>query len=183
MKLSVFVFQSQPPLMPLLPQGMCRLPARGRLFSASASPLGRAASLALAHAASELPRLSIARAPGQALAVKRQGKKRRPFEAGRIEIKLATRVGRTLLSAAFDFDSSLLSREPVAPLQKLPKCRATMAVIRFLFRAEFGKCFLNLRKIKQRVVPEAVPAARRIQNHSLGRPAKGCESPAIARGG
>ena len=55
------------------------------------------------------------------------------------------------LSAAFDFDSSLLSREPVAPLQKFPKCRATMAVTRFLFRAEFGKCFLNLRKIKQRI--------------------------------
>src|SRR5260370_35711171 len=49
--------------------------ARGRLLSPSGSPLGRAASLALAHAASGLPRLSIACAQCQALVVKRQGKK------------------------------------------------------------------------------------------------------------
>lgn len=86
MKLSVSVLQPQPPLMPLLQQ-VHRLPARGRLLFPSGSPLGRAVSLALAHVASGLPRLSIACAQCQALAVKRQDKKRRPSEGGRIEIK------------------------------------------------------------------------------------------------
>jgi len=79
--------------MPLLQPVMRRLPARGRLLSTSGSGLGRAASLALAHAASELPRLSIACARGQALAVKRRGKNRRPCEGGRIEIKLSQSPG------------------------------------------------------------------------------------------
>ena len=75
-----FCFQPQPRLMPLLQHVMHRPPARERLLSLSGSPLGRAASLALAHAASGLPRLSIACAQCQAQAVKRQGKKGRPSE-------------------------------------------------------------------------------------------------------
>jgi hypothetical protein len=80
LKLSVFVFQPQPPLVPLLQQLMHLLPARGRLLSLSGSPLGRAAFPALAHAASGLDRFSIACAQCQALALKRQGKKRSPLE-------------------------------------------------------------------------------------------------------
>jgi hypothetical protein len=64
---------------------MHRLPERGRLLSLSGSPLGRAVSLALAHAASGLDRFSIACAQCQALTVKQQGKKRKPSEEGRSE--------------------------------------------------------------------------------------------------
>src|SRR5208282_3050585 len=68
----------------------------------------------------------------------------------------------------------------VAPLQQLPECRAAMAVARLFFRAQFSESLLNPRKIKQRIVAEAVRAPRRIQNRSLSRAAKCRQRLAIA---
>src|SRR5271165_123623 len=73
------------------------------------------------------------------------------------------------------------SLELVTPLQKLPERRAPMAVPRLLFRAKLGKRLLNLRKIKQRIISEPTLPARRIENHSLGGPAKSRESLPITR--
>jgi len=44
----------------------------------------------------------------------------------------------------------------VVPLQKFPEGGAAMAVLRFFFRRQLGKCFLNRGKIKERVVAEAI---------------------------
>src|SRR5579864_1576620 len=71
----------------------------------------------------------------------------------------------------------------IAPLQKLTKGSAAVAVARLLFGAQFGKRLFDLRKIKQRIVSKSVGAARRIENQPFGGPAKGSESLAIARGG
>jgi hypothetical protein len=36
----------------------------------------------------------------------------------------------------------------LTPVEKLTECRAPVAVFRLLFGAQFGECFLDLRKIK-----------------------------------
>src|ERR1700686_2446556 len=71
----------------------------------------------------------------------------------------------------------------VAPFQKLAKRRAPVTVIRLFFGTKFGKRLSNLREIKQRIVPEAIRAARGIENHSLGCPAKGFKGLPVAGGG
>src|SRR5437667_9656392 len=54
------------------------------------------------------------------------------------------------------------------PLKKTAKGGTTMAELRLLFRAQLGKGFSNLRKIKQRSVAEAIGAAWSIEDDALG---------------
>src|SRR5690349_25157736 len=72
---------------------------------------------------------------------------------------------------------------PLIPVEQLPKCRAAMAILRLLFGGEFGKRFLNLRKIKQRIVSKPIRSAWRIENYSFGRPAKGRQRLSVSRRG
>src|ERR1700730_9176113 len=73
-------------------------------------------------------------------------------------------------------------RERDIPFKQLPKCRAPVAVLRFFFGAEFGESLANLRKVKQRIVAEAIASARRIENYSFRLPAKGSQRFSVASG-
>src|SRR3974390_806159 len=68
----------------------------------------------------------------------------------------------------------------IVPIEKLPPRRAAMAVVRLLFRAQLGKRFLNLWKVKQRIISKTIRAARTIKNHTFRRPAKSRKCLAIA---
>src|ERR1700693_6215915 len=68
----------------------------------------------------------------------------------------------------------------LTPIEKFPERRAPVAVLRLFFRAQLCKCFLDLREIKQRIVTEAVCAARSVEDYSLGRAAKRSQSLAVA---
>ena len=58
-----------------------------------------------------------------------------------------------------------------------------MAELRLLFRAQLGKGFSNLRKIKQRIVAEAIGAAWSIEDDALGSTAEDRKRFSIASGG
>ena len=67
------------------------------------------------------------------------------------------------------------------PFQQPAERRAAMTVLGFFLRCQFREGFFNLRKIKQRIVAEAVRTARRIENHTFRRAAKGRQCFSIAR--
>src|SRR5438093_1047579 len=69
------------------------------------------------------------------------------------------------------------------PLEKCAKRCAAMAELRLLFRAQLGKGFSNLRKIKQRIVAEAIGAAWSIEDDALGCTAEDRKRFSIASGG
>src|SRR5437763_918000 len=69
------------------------------------------------------------------------------------------------------------------PLKKTAKGGTTMAELRLLFRAQLGKGFSNLRKIKQRIVAEAIGAAWSIEDDALGCTAEDRKRFSIASGG
>src|SRR6266446_4863377 len=69
------------------------------------------------------------------------------------------------------------------PLKKTAKGGTTMAELRLLFRAQFGKGFSNLRKIKQRIVAEAIGAAWSIEDDAPGCTAEDRKRFSIASGG
>ena len=58
------------------------------------------------------------------------------------------------------------------PVEEQAEGRATVAVLRFFFRRQFGEGFFNGRKIKQRVIPESTRAAGRIEQQALRLAAK-----------
>ena len=58
------------------------------------------------------------------------------------------------------------------PVEELAEGCATVAVLRFFFRRQFGEGFLNGRKIKQRVIPESTRAPGRIEQQALRLAAK-----------
>src|SRR5437879_13516819 len=74
-------------------------------------------------------------------------------------------------------------RRVAIPLKKTAKRCAAMAELRLLFRAQLGKGFSNLRKIKQRIVAEAIRAAWSIEDDALGCTAEDRKRFSIARGG
>ncbi len=47
-----------------------------------------------------------------------------------------------------------------------------MAVLGFLFRSQLGKCFFNLRKIKERIITEAIHPAWSVEDHPISSAAK-----------
>jgi len=53
------------------------------------------------------------------------------------------------------------------PLQELPERRTAMAVVGFLFRAEFGESFLNFGEVKQRIISKSICSLRLIQNQTF----------------
>ena len=112
--------------MPLLQQVMHRLPARGRLLSPSGSPLGRAISRALAHAASGLARFSIACVLSvKQLAAKRQGKKKVPPKGVALKSNAqppVLRVPRTTRQAC-EFRTDLPLRIAAARQPPPPYCK------------------------------------------------------------
>ena len=73
----------------------------------------------------------------------------------------------------------LPSRQPSArtpaPFEELPKCRAAVTVLRFFLGSQLGESFLNIRKIKQRIVTEAIRPTRGVEDCSFGRAAKRCQ--------
>src|SRR2546422_1645961 len=69
------------------------------------------------------------------------------------------------------------------PLKKCAKRCAAMAELRLLFRAQLGKGFSNLRKIKQRIVAEAVGAAWFVEDNAFGCTAEDSKRFSIASGG
>ena len=68
-----------------------------------------------------------------------------------------------------------------APLKKSPERLPAMAVSGLLLCRQFRKCFLNRRKIKQRIVSETILPARRVKNHAFGLAMKHSERLAIPR--
>src|SRR2546430_6775408 len=74
-------------------------------------------------------------------------------------------------------------RRVAIPLKKTAKRCAAMAELRLLFRAQLGKGFSNLRKIKQRIVAEAIGAAWSIEDDALGCTAEDRKRFSIASGG
>src|SRR2546427_8536274 len=69
------------------------------------------------------------------------------------------------------------------PLKKTAKRCAAMAELRLLLRAQLGKVFSNVRKIKQRIVAEATGAAWSIEDDALGCTAEDRKRFFIASGG
>jgi len=72
---------------------------------------------------------------------------------------------------------------PLIPLQKFPEGGAAMAVLRFFFCRQLRKCFLNRGKIKERVVAEAIRAARSVEDHPFGSATEHRQGLAIPRRG
>src|SRR5271157_5759842 len=68
----------------------------------------------------------------------------------------------------------------VFPLQELTERCAAVAVFGFLFSSEFGESFANLREIEERIVTEAIAAARRPQNETFSTAEKGRQRVSIA---
>jgi len=58
-----------------------------------------------------------------------------------------------------------------------------MAVLGFFFCAQFGEGFADLREKEERVVPESVCSARRIEDYAFGRAAECGQGFSIAGGG
>src|SRR5437588_12879405 len=79
--------------------------------------------------------------------------------------------------------SQSLASQALIPLQELSKGRATMAVSGFFFGGKFGECFFDLRKIKNRIVAEAIRASRSIKNNSFCFPTKSSKRFSVARRG
>src|SRR5437016_7158692 len=73
-------------------------------------------------------------------------------------------------------------RRVAIPLKKTAKRGAAMAELRLLFRAQLGKGFSNLRKIKQRIVAEAVGAAWFVEDNAFGCTAEDSKRFSIASG-
>src|SRR5208337_369147 len=73
----------------------------------------------------------------------------------------ATRLAFIVVSGRRDAGATLLLCT-VIPLQKCAKRRATMAVVRFFFRAQFGKRFLNCREETSWIVSESIFSPRRV---------------------
>src|ERR1700758_1303145 len=71
----------------------------------------------------------------------------------------------------------------LTPLQKLTESRAAMAVLGFLLGRDLGKRFVNLGKVKQRIVAKSVRTLRRVENDALGRASERGKSLAVKRGG
>src|SRR5207245_10412015 len=69
------------------------------------------------------------------------------------------------------------------PLKKTAKGGAAMAESRLVFRAQLGKGFSNLRKIKQRIVAEDIGGAWSIEDAGLGCTADDRKRVSIASGG
>ena len=63
------------------------------------------------------------------------------------------------------------------------KRRAAMAILRLLLSTQFGESFLNLWKVKQRIVSKPARAARNVENNSFGRSAKCSQCLSIPRRG
>ena len=68
----------------------------------------------------------------------------------------------------------------VLPLQKLAKGGAAVAILGLLFGREFGESLPDFRKVEQRIVAEAIGAARRAQNETFGAAVKGSQSVSVA---
>ncbi len=69
----------------------------------------------------------------------------------------------------------------VFPLQKLAKGGATMAVAGFLFSGEFSESLSNLGEVEQRIVSEAVGAARHAQDETFSATVKRRHRVPVAR--
>src|SRR5208337_5169465 len=66
------------------------------------------------------------------------------------------------------------------PRQECAKRCAAMAVLRFFFRAQFGKSLADLREIEQWVVSESVLASGRVQKNAFSGAAEGVNGMAVA---
>src|SRR5271166_6507002 len=69
----------------------------------------------------------------------------------------------------------------VFPLQELAKGGPTMAVFGLLFGGELGEGLADLREVEERIVAEAVGAARRAQNETFSAAVKGRQRVAVPR--
>ncbi len=89
----------------------------------------------------------------------------------RSESRRSRRTPRISLSSAShlrprrEFSSRI--RFSIAPFQKRSKRLAAMAVSCLLLCRQFRKCFLNRRKIKQRIISETILPARCVKNHAF----------------
>ena len=61
---------------------------------------------------------------------------------------------------------------PIFPLEKRPKRRTAMAVVRLLFRSEFGEGLANLREVEERIIAKAICSARFPQDLTFGSSVK-----------
>src|ERR1700690_3177922 len=71
----------------------------------------------------------------------------------------------------------------VLPLQEGAKSRAAMAVVRLFLGDEFGEGLADFREVKQRIVAEAIFAARRTQNHAFSFAVESGQRVSVAGGG
>src|SRR5580658_6547606 len=67
-----------------------------------------------------------------------------------------------------------------APFEELTERRAAVTVLRLFLGSQLGKCFLNVRKIKQGIVAEAIRAARSVEDDSFRRAAECRQRLAVA---
>src|SRR5215470_1198794 len=106
------------------------------------------------------PNFLLSRPDGRQVKRTRSNRKRKIVEAGHRTCELAERNAK----GSERLVSAEASAVPVTPLQKPSKRRSTMAVLRFLFRSKFRERFLDLGKIKHRVVSEATGSLQMVEN-------------------
>src|SRR6202161_3867364 len=68
------------------------------------------------------------------------------------------------------------------PFEEVPERRPAVAAFRLFFRGQLGKCFLDLRKVEQRIVAEAIRAPRSVEDDSFGRAPKCGQTLTVTRG-
>jgi hypothetical protein len=94
----------------------------------------------------------------------------------RIRLRVTARLSISRITSRSGF-AGTAGREP---FEEVAERRPAVAPSGLFFCGQLGKCFLDLRKVEQRIVAEAIGAPRSVEDDSFGRAPKCGQSLAAA---